>query len=99
MPTCDFCGQVWGAAELTDGLCPDCSVHFGAHSSDADEPGADFVSESDYDDETETCPRCGSRADRLVGVTGRGGTRYVCEDCRSEALRSDRSFWHWYWKE
>jgi hypothetical protein len=51
------------------------------------------------DDSWLECPRCGMSVDRLVGVTGRGGTRYVCETCRSDALRSDRSFWHWYWKE
>lgn len=47
-----------------------------------------------------SCPRCGIPSDRLLGVTGRGAwTVYVCPDCRSDAMTSDRSFWHWYWKE
>lgn len=43
------------------------------------------------------CPHCQQDSNALVGVRHRNGrTRYVCEDCRRDALAGDHSFWHWF---
>lgn len=90
MPVCQFCYQQVAAVDQ-DGSCAACG-DWGDY-----EPSSTPISDTYGDDEA--CPRCGASVSRLVGVTGRGGTRYVCESCRADALASDRSFWHWYWKE
>src|SRR4051794_13164524 len=111
MSSCESCGRLMPEHALDDdGFCPNCSdpdlSQFEQavaaysrtyhpeeyHRDDDDDYGGGYGGQS--------CPRCGAVVDRLVGVSGRSGpTRYVCEDCQRDARASDRSFWHWYWKE
>ena len=107
MLSCEWCGELFNEEELdADGVCPSCrdpslaefERSYRQYRSTYDYR-ASLGADADPADDLQTCPRCGNTVDRLLGVTGRGGTRSVCVDCRSDALSSDRSFWRWYWRE
>lgn len=112
LASCEWCGELWHESALdSDGCCPRCAdpdmrEFERAYQEHLDSYYPASEREVAYDGEQvassydEACPRCGQETDRLIGVTHRNGeTRYVCEDCRGDALSGDRSFWHWFHKE